>query len=176
MVSDTGLIFSLVSNKILKPNYMKNGYLSVELFEKHGKSKRCLIHRLVAETFIPNPDNKPCVNHKDENKHNNAVNNLEWCTVLYNVNYGNAQVRKAQNRTITEKIKSAAKNNGLSRRIPVVQYTKDGIYIKTFNCAMDVERTLNINHSHIIENCKNKRKSAGGYRWQYERSVDLSVS
>ena len=64
------------------------GYLQVELRDDYGKRKIKKVHRLVAETFIPNPDNLPEVNHKDENKQNPSVSNLEWCTSKYNSNYG----------------------------------------------------------------------------------------
>ena len=71
----------------LKPARDKKGYLMIPL-NKDGKRKTRRIHRLVAETFIPNPNNFPQVNHKDENKQNNSVDNLEWCTPSYNINYG----------------------------------------------------------------------------------------
>lgn len=76
-----------IKQKIMKP-YNYGGYLGVALC-KNGRYKQKLLHRLVAEAFIPNPDNLPCVNHKDENRQNNRVKNLEWCTHKYNNNYGN---------------------------------------------------------------------------------------
>ena len=72
---------------ILKPRSFRNGYLHVNLF-KDGKVKTKSIHRLVAEAFIPNPNNFPEVNHLDENKINNELSNLEWCDASYNSNYG----------------------------------------------------------------------------------------
>ena len=95
-VSNTGLIRSLdrfvgnrnrIKGKILSINIKKNGYCSVALF-KYGKMKRYLVHRLVAQAFLPNPDNLPMVNHKNEDKSDNRVDNLEWCTAKYNLNYG----------------------------------------------------------------------------------------
>ena len=70
-----------------------SGYMSVMLYDSNHETKRIMVHRLVAKTFIPNPDNLPEVNHKDENKLNNCADNLEWCTNLYNVNYGNAKTK-----------------------------------------------------------------------------------
>jgi len=166
MVSTDGRIKSLITNKILKGNG-NNGYLSVELF-KNGISKRLLIHRIVAETFILNPLNLPIVNHKDENKHNNCVDNLEWCDQKYNANYGNAQLKKVQNRKITDNVRNAARVNALTRCICVLQFSKNGVFIKKYKSAMEAHRELNINPSHITETCKNKRKSAGGYVWRYE--------
>ena len=77
---------------ILNPLKLTKGYLGVRLYhQSKGETKR--IHRLVAEAFIPNPDNLPCVNHKDENKENNCVDNLEWCSIEYNNNYGTRNER-----------------------------------------------------------------------------------
>lgn len=80
-------------SKILKLSYNNSGYYIVHLW-KNGFRKSKLLHRLVAETFIPNIDNLPQVNHKDENKSNNRVDNLEWCTAKYNSNYGTSIERR----------------------------------------------------------------------------------
>ena len=86
-VSEDGRIYSHISNKFLKPNVTKCGYATVQLF-KNKTGKRLLIHRLVAQAFIPNPENKEQVNHKDENKLNNQISNLEWNSRKENMNYG----------------------------------------------------------------------------------------
>lgn len=75
------------NNKIIKPVKCSNGYLEYFLW-KDGKRSVYLAHRLVAKYFIPNPNNLPQINHKDENIQNNNINNLEWCTSKYNANYG----------------------------------------------------------------------------------------
>lgn len=85
-VSYTNGQIHLHKGKVLRPGVC-NGYLQVVLC-KNGEVKHPLVHRLVAEAFIPNPDNLPQVNHKDENPSNNTIDNLEWCTSLYNINYG----------------------------------------------------------------------------------------
>lgn len=103
--------------KMLKLVDRGNGYLFVGIFNENGH-KSASIHRLVAEAFIPNPDNLPQVNHKDENKLNNNVENLEWCTVEYNLNYGN------HNRNIVDNMVKSGRYNqkystlvtGLSRK------------------------------------------------------------
>ena len=79
--------------KVLSPAKDKNGYLKVVL-NCNGKCKTINVHRLVALTFLPNPDNLPCVNHKNEDKTDNRVDNLEWCTVKYNLSYGTARIRE----------------------------------------------------------------------------------
>ena len=87
----------LRNSKILKQSKNKYGYLQLGL-HKDGKEKKYLVHRLVAENFIDNPNNYPEINHKDENKQNNSASNLEWCDRIYNVNYGNAQIKRVVTR------------------------------------------------------------------------------
>lgn len=105
----------------------------------------------MAETFIPNPNNYPCVNHKDENKNNNNIENLEWCTYEYNNNYGSHNT-----------------NAGEGHKKPILQLL-DGIVIKRWKSAIDVERELNIQSRNIAKVLKGKRKTAGGYMWAYEQ-------
>ena len=92
-INNYGEVLSLRSNKILKPNNNGIGYFIIQLC-KNGKRKNYLIHRLVAEHFLDNPNNLPEVNHKDEDKSNNFVNNLEWCKHKYNMNYKQLQKRQ----------------------------------------------------------------------------------
>lgn len=125
-----------------------NGYTSVALW-KNNKSQRFKVHRLVALAFIPNPENLPFINHKDETRNNNCVENLEWCTHIYNVNYGTAQER------LTAK-----------KSIPVVQKTLDGQVVKTYPSARQAERETGISNGNI-SNCTNGRyKATCGYIWE----------
>jgi len=131
---------------ILKVSGDGNGYLQVGLC-KNSSYKGYKVHRLVAQAFIPNPDNLPEVNHKDENKSNCQVSNLEWCDRAYNVNYGNR----------TNKTKK-----------PVIQLTKSGEILATYESLSKVKEALKIsNISNISEVCKGKRKTAYGYRWRF---------
>lgn len=86
-VSNKGRVYNLKFERFM--GHISNKYMCVRL-GKYGKQKNYKVHRLVAQAFIPNPDNLPFINHKDENKLNNCVDNLEWCTREYNVNYGTA--------------------------------------------------------------------------------------
>lgn len=131
--------------KILKGKIDKNGYVMVCLC--NGKSKYIRVHRLVAEAFIPNKNKFPIINHKDENKQNNNVNNLEWCSYSYNNSYG-------------------TRNNKIIKAI--IQYDLEGNVIKEYKSIMEASRILNLNHSGIIQALKNKTKTAYGYIWKYK--------
>lgn len=100
--------------------------------------------------FIPNPNNYDQVNHKDENKLNDCVDNLEWCNAKYNMNYGTAPMRR-----------------GLKTRKPVNQYSLDGTLIKRWECASVAEKETGICHSHIARCCKGKLKQTKGFVWKY---------
>lgn len=133
----------------------KVGYISVYLWN-NGYHKRKYVHRLVAEAYLNNSDNRPCVNHKDENKSNNNVSNLEWCTYQYNNSYGNS--------TPTKKAIEA-------RKIPVVQMSLDGDIIAEYESASEAMRQTNNHQANISACCRNKIKSCGGYKWQYKQQI-----
>ena len=137
-----------VPEKILKGD-IRSGYRRVQLC-KEGVWERLLVHRIVTNAFIPNPDNLPCVNHKDENPSNNNVENLEWCTHKYNSNYGTSPDR------IGEK---------LSKK--VYQYSKDGTFIREWKSLHEIRKELGYNESCICLCCNGKQYSAYGYKWSY---------
>lgn len=140
-VTGNGQVWSHKSNKFLKPSKLPNGYLQVGL-TTDGKQKRFLVHRLVAEAYIPNPDNLSEVNHKDENKLNNCVENLEWCNHTYNMNYG----------TVKQRISDA------------VICVETGIKYVSLTAAAEAIGAFKQN----ISRCLNGRcKTAGGYHWVY---------
>ena len=144
---------STIKEKILKQRLTQFGYYTV-LLSKSGKRKWHFVHRLVAQAFIPNPDNLPFINHKDENKVNNVFSNLEWCTARYNSNYGTRNKRLSETKT----------NNTYNTK-PVLCVETGTIYPSVREAA----RQTNIPNTHISACCLNKPhyKTAGGYHWKY---------
>ena len=159
-VTDDGRVFSLNYNhtgnkKEVKPGICR-GYYRIGLWIG-GEPKNFFIHRLVALAFIPNPDNLPIINHKDENPSNNNVSNLEWCDVKYNCNYGTRNERVSKKHV-----------NRKDQSKPIRQFTKDGAFIKEYPSINEVERQTGYINSHISQCCKGKLKSAYGYIWRYK--------
>lgn len=141
----------LQKQKILSQRTGKTGYVKVNLYRNTVRSrsmKTALVHRLVAEAFIDNPNNYKHINHKDENKENNCAENLEWCTAKYNLNYGSRKY------VLTKKVR---------------QLSLDGTLINEFYGVREAERKTGISHSGI-SNCCNRKpgyETAGGFRWEY---------
>jgi len=155
--------------KLLKLYKGNNGYLYITLY-KNKKQKLSLVHRLVALTFIPNPNNLKEINHKDENPLNNMVENLEWCDRKYNNTYGN-RIKKSiqtsiENNSYNKGIEIRRINNSL-REKPIIQYTKNMIEVCRFKSTKEAERKTGIPHSNICYCLKGKRNIAGGYIWKY---------
>jgi len=145
LIYDNGQVWSLLNNKFLKQQKTYDGYLMVDLC-KNGLDKKIKIHRLVAQAFIPNPNNYSQINHIDENKTNNNVNNLEWCTASYNNNYGEHNIKLAH--TKGKKIRCIETNT---------------IYWS----FAEAERQTGIFKSSIYRVCAGKQMTAGKYHWEY---------
>lgn len=159
-INTKGEIFSKMkgSIRILKTHINKFGYERVILY-KNKKPFNFQVHRLVAEAFIPNINNLPIVNHKNENKIDNQVSNLEWCSHKYNINYGN------RNKKVSEKMK-VYKTNQVGRKIKQID-TITGDIIKVWDSTREIERALGYAHTNICAVCRGKRKTRGGYKWEY---------
>lgn len=136
------------------------GYPMLNLF-KDGKRTTVTVHRLVAEAFIPNPKNLPCVNHRDESRDNNHVDNLEWCTYKYNNSYGT--VRERQSKSLNAFF---ASHQEYLR--PIVQYSLTGDVVRCFKSIAEAEKHIGIDNSSIRHCCKNRVKIAYGYVWRYK--------
>jgi len=152
-----------VNEKILRPSSNPLGYENVRL-SKGGVSVHKLVHRLVAEAFIENPNNYPVVNHKDETPSNNSVANLEWCTQKYNSNYGNAYAKKSEAQK--KKDWSWRKTTGCNRK-KVEQLSMDGTVINTFNSLTDAAQATNTNLTKISACCNGARQMTNGYKWRF---------
>ena len=139
-----GHVYRWTKTKLLTPRDNGKGYLELEFLGKHH-----YIHRLVAEAFIPNPYNFTCINHNDENKENNSVENLEWCDYSYNTNYGTRTKR--------------AKEKRFGDRFVVINLDTGDVY----QTPKDASRATGIHNDSISRVCKGKSKTAGGYRWRY---------
>lgn len=153
-VDEDGNVFSILRKRYRKQQHDRDGYLYVGLC-KDGVVSNKYVHDLVAEAFIPNPDSLPEVNHKDENKENNNVSNLEWCTSKYNNNYGTAIERRRQKRI-----------NGAQSKT-VYQYSLSGELIKVWPSTREVERQTGWSQVLIAMACRGVIHTAKGYKWSY---------
>lgn len=153
-VSSEGRVKSLErkghkSERILKPDVVGGGYLAVVLYAG-GKTRMFFVHRLVCQAFHENPDNKPQVNHINEDKTDNRACNLEWCTCKQNINHGTAKDRSSKNRSKS-----------------VGQYTLGGALVKFWASTMEVERQAGFYHGNISKVANGKLKQAYGFIWKY---------
>ena len=147
-VSNLGKIRNIKSGRILKPQPDKDGYLRLGLYE-NNKKKKLFLHRIIATTFIDNPEGKPCVNHIDENKLNNDLSNLEWCTIRENNIHGTRIKRIAEKRSIE-----------------VIQLDLNDNILNVFKSMVQAEQETGVFASSIGACCSGKRKSAGGFKWK----------
>lgn len=136
-----GRVYSERTGKFLKPEINKGGYLMVDL-RRNGEHNKRTVHRLVANAFIPNPNNYPVINHIDEDKTNNDISNLQWCTQQYNTEY--------------------------SLAMTVLQYSLEGHFIKEWSSTREIQRKLGYDNSNISRCCRGICKQAYGYTWKYK--------
>lgn len=157
-ISDYGNVKNVKTGRILKTTIFDNKYKFATLY-KDGKNKKIKVARLVAQTFIPNPNNLPCINHKDENKLNDNVENLEWCTYSYNINYGTANQRRSK--TQGKKVCKIDKNTN--------------IILNIYDSTSDAANDNDCYPGNISSCCLHKYgfKSCGGYKWEYYDNLNV---
>lgn len=140
-ISNLGRVKNVVSGKLLKPVQNKKiKYFMVALC-KNGVYTHKYIHRLIAEAFIPNPNNYPQINHKNEIRTDNSLDNLEWCNNQYNNEYSHGKT--------------------------IAQFTLQGEFIRTWKSGRRIQRELGYDHSVIGKVCRGKIHTAYGYKWAY---------
>ncbi len=147
-VSNLGKVRNIKSGRILKPYLNPSGYLRHCLCE-NNKSKYLFLHKIIAIAFIDNPEEKPCVNHIDENKLNNDLSNLEWCTIRENIIHGTRTKRAAE--------KCSKK---------VIQLDLNDNVLNIFESMTQAEQETGTSAGNISRCCNGKAKIAGGYKWR----------
>lgn len=150
-------------NKIISP-WTQLGYKIVGLW-KNKKCKKFRVHRLVAEAFILNPNNYTQVNHKDEDKSNNSVENLEWCTQKYNNSYGNRTLK------MLETYKNRHTSNAEKE---VIQMSIDGTVLRIYKSLSEAARISGVSLGNLSDVCNKKphRKTLGGYKWDFKKTME----
>lgn len=152
-VNENGEIISYrhyKNGKVLKPAIGNHGYPMVNIYYDNKVHRFRTVHRIVAEAFIPNPNNLPEVNHKDETRTNNKASNLEWCDLSYNRMYGTAHER---HRKLCSK--------------PCIQYDLEGKCLAYYPSCKEAERKTGIYNANISAACRGKCHTAGGYKWKF---------
>lgn len=152
-VSNTGKVRNRYTLELKATRKTKTGYMITDLKE-NGKKQTRYIHRLVAIAFIENPNNLPCINHKDENKENNCVDNLEWCTVAYNNKYGDKETR--QKETMTAKC---------GKKVAQIDI-KSGEVVAIHKSLMEAAKCVGVTHQAILLGIAKPTHTIKGYKWE----------
>lgn len=160
-ISNTGKIISVRTNKLRATSVNNSGYETVHLY-KNTVDTSYTVHKLVALAFIPNPNNLPEINHINENKLDNRVENIEWCNRKYNQVYSG---------NIEKWTKAGAHGGKIKRSKKVYQFTLDGKLIKEWFSAREAQAELGIARTGIGKCCLGKYNQCGGYLWSFQSSL-----
>ena len=166
-----------LKERILKPYLNNKGYKVVDL-RINNKTRKCLVHRLVATTWLDNPNNYPIINHKDNNPLNNNVDNLEWCNYSYNINYC---IKQGRHNMFSEKRMKSMHSRKTYLWKPVCKYDMNGNFICSYNSLADAAESITTSPSkskvtNISSCCKGKAKSAYGYIWRYKHDENVTTN
>ena len=166
-VSTKGNIKNNKTGKLRKLTTNRQGYVELYLYDSEGNGRNIQVHRLVALAFIPNPNNLPEVNHKDEDIRNNEVTNLEWCSHSYNINYGTRNTKVKALLSGRKRPQFSGKNNNTSHA--VVQLTLNGEFVQEFEFIKQA-KDQGFNVTCISDCCRGQQKSHKGYKWVYKEN------
>jgi hypothetical protein len=169
-ISSDGLVFSVLKNKILEqrePFINKDGYAVIKICHLN-KPRLCKVHRLVAEAFLPNPENKPVVNHINGIRNDNRVKNLEWATVQEN-----NQHAYTVNGRIGPRTGIVNEENPTIR--PVIQLCEQLVPVKFWWSAFQAGAELSCPSTHITRVCKGRRKHTRGFAWRYATQEEIET-
>lgn len=171
-VDTQGNVYSKVSERILKPYTNRNGYMFVKLKNDDGEMHHVSIHRAVAEAFLPNPKGLPQVNHIDEDKGNNRIENLEWCTAQYNTNYGTGKQRamdgaKAHRERYGWHLPHKNKVPVLGKRVEEMEWTE-------YESMFLASKATGITKQDVSRACKSLTKTTHGYMFQFVNPKDAT--
>lgn len=154
LIYPDGKIINIKSNRSITHSLHCSGYYIVKLVDDAGIRKTFRLHRLLAILFIPNPNNFPYINHKDENKQNNSLDNLEWCDAAYNNKYGS-------------RIEKAKKGQSITGRTGLKLYQiKDTKVIAVYTSIKEASDITGIKACNISNVLRGRQKSSGGYKWE----------
>lgn len=167
-ITDDGRVWSKKNNKWLKPWMLKNDYLCVSLM-KDGKKHNIRLHRIIAEAFIPNPDNKPYIDHINTIRTDNSISNLRWVSHKENMN-NPITTKKMSDYNKTIKHWTQVKAMREAKIKTVYQYTKDGVLVAVYDSVVDAAKATNSRVDKISSCCVGKEKSRlthNGFKWSY---------
>lgn len=186
-VSNKGRVKSL-SRYTRHGRFIKEQLLSLSLGDRYlivslsldNIRKTYSVHRLVAKAFLSNPNNLPMINHKDEDPTNNLVENLEWCTCLYNNNYGTRNKRLSntlKGHSVSNSVKSKISKSEIGKICmyqwrPVVQISKEGEFLGVFPTITMAAKILRIGRTSIRQCCIGSKDFAGGFKWRYANDIN----